>query len=189
MRLLLPGVCMLAGCIVDPFIHYERPVRAEFGMNTRHFRSDPTVPTTARVTSSPTPKDIDGSAASVALRFMMRMRWTTYMGAEAEAGTFLGREGSNLAGAYAVFGATAPFRPGTIAAEIAGGWRGMRDRVGVPDHDVTIIEPRVRGELWLGDQFTLGATAGAELTSQHSWMAGIYLGVHSHTRDLPTPNR
>jgi hypothetical protein len=176
---------MLAGCPIDRFNHYDRPAHAEIGVNSRHFHSDPTASTARAV--HPEPKDVNGDAASLSFRFTMRTRWATYVGAEAEAGTFLGHPGSNLAGAYAVVGATAPFRPGTLAAELTGGWRGMRDSVDADDHDVTVIEPRVRGELWLSDKITIGAAAGAELTSQHAWMAGIYVGVHSHPRGIPAP--
>jgi hypothetical protein len=65
----------------------------------------------------------------------------------------------------------------------------MRDSVEAPDHDVGVLEPRVRGELWLAPQLTLGAAAGAEISGQHAWMAGIYLGVHSHSYGRARPNR
>jgi hypothetical protein len=38
----------------------------------------------------------------------------------------------------------------------------------------------VRGQLWVSPQLTLGAAAGATLVGDRSWMAGVYLGVHSN---------
>lgn len=102
------------------------------------------------------------------------------MGGEAETGRFAGQDGSNIAGGYAVAGARAPLRLGALSAELAGGWRSLRDSIDAPDHSMYILEPRVRGELWLNPQLTLGAAAGAEVGGQHAWMAGVYIGVHSH---------
>jgi hypothetical protein len=182
------GLCVLAGCPIDRFNRYDRPARAEVGLNSHHYASDPSMVATRETTSESDP-ELDGTAAAVAFRFTMRTRWNTYTGAEVEAGTF-SHPGSNFAGAYGVFGANAPLTlRGNISAELAAGWRGMRHSVEARDHSVGILEPRVRGELWLSPQVTLGAAIGAELSAQHPWMAGFYFGFHSHSFNADTPNR
>ena len=190
MGLAAVSLCSLTGCPIDRFSRYDRPAHAEMGFNTRHFPSDPTKSSTARETpGAMTTSDVAGTSMSIDFRFTMRTRWSTYMGVEAEAGAFAGEAGSNLAGAYGVFGAAIPRRHLTLSPELAIGWRGMRAGVEADDHDVTVLEPRVRGELWLSPVITLGAAAGAEVTGEHAWMAGIYLGVHSHNYGRDTPRR
>jgi hypothetical protein len=166
---------------MDSYTRYDRPAHAEIGLNTRHFASTTPSGVAARTTTPPTnDMDVNGAATSVSFRFTMRTPFSTYMGGEAETGRFAGVEGSNIAGGYAVAGARAPIRLGSLSAELAGGWRSLRDSIDGPDHSFYILEPRVRGEMWLNPQLTLGAAAGAEVGGQHAWMAGIYIGVHSH---------
>jgi hypothetical protein len=43
-----------------------------------------------------------------------------------------------------------------------------------------ILEPRVRAQLWIAEQWTLGGAIGARIGTQGEWMGGLYLGVHSH---------
>ena len=175
------SLAVLAGCPLDNFTRYDRPAHAEFGVNTRHFSSSTPQGVAARTTTPPAnDMDVNGAATSLSFRFTMRTRWSTYMGGEAEAGRFAGQDGSNIAGGYAVAGARAPLRLGSLSAELTGGWRSVRDGIDSPDHSMYVLEPRVRGELWLNPQFTLGAAAGAEVGGQHAWMAGVYIGVHSH---------
>lgn len=174
------SLCSLTGCPIDRFNHYDRPAHAELGFNTRHFPSDPTKTSTARQTTETPMDSVAGTAMSIDMRFTMQTRWSTYTGLEVEAGAFAGEAGSNLAGAYGVFGAAIPRHRLTLSPELTVGWRGMRASVDGADRDVTVIEPRVRGELWLSRQITFGAAAGAELTGEHAWMAGIFFGVHSH---------
>jgi hypothetical protein len=181
------ALCVLAGCPIDRFNRYDRPARLDVGFNSHHYAADPTTVAT-RDTMPESEPEIDGTAAAVAFRFTMRTRWNTYTGAEVEAGTFT-HPGSNFAGAYGVFGGKAPLSlRANISAELAAGWRGMRNSVDVPDHSVGILEPRVRGELWLSPQVTLGAAIGAELSAQHPWMAGLYVGFHSHSFNADTPS-
>jgi hypothetical protein len=182
------ALAALAGCPIDRFNHYDRPAHAEIGLNTRHFAGDPTA-VAERTTTPPENPTVDGTAASVSFRFTMKMRWNAWAGGEAEAGAFTSRSGSNLAGGYGVIGGGAPFRLGTFGAELAAGWRSVRESVEAPDVARAVLEPRVRGELWLSPQITLGSAVGADLTGQHAWMAGVYVGVHSHSYGRDTPNR
>jgi hypothetical protein len=181
------ALAVLAGCPLDTLNHYERPAHAEIGLNTRHFAGDPTA-VAERTTTSPEDSSVDGTAASVSFRFTMRMRWNTYAGGEAEAGAFASRSGSNLAAGYGVIGGRAPFRLGTFGAELATGWRSVRDSVEAPDVSRAVLEPRVRGEIFLSPQITLGGAIGADLT-ERAWMAGLYVGVHSHSYGRDTPSR
>ncbi|HUS30498.1 MAG TPA: hypothetical protein VMZ53_18440 [Kofleriaceae bacterium] len=185
---LLAASVLLAGCPIDRFDHIERPARFEVGLNSRHYSADPTTTAARELTPPAGNHDIDGTATSASFRFTMRSRWNTYMGAEAEAGTFA-RPGSNLAGGYGVIGASAPLHRLTLSTELAAGWRGLRDDVQDDDTNVGVLEPRVRGEMWLSPQVTFGATAGADLVGQHAWMAGFYFAVHSHSFNVLSPNR
>jgi hypothetical protein len=186
--LLASALALLAGCPIDTFNRYDRPARTELGFNMHHYAASPSTVATREV-SPEMETTTDGTAATVAFRFTMKTRWNTYTGAEAEAGTF-SHAGSNFAGAYAVFGASAPLSlRGNISAELAGGWRATRESVDARDRSVGILEPRVRGELWLSPQVTLGGVMGAELSPEHPWMAGLYLGIHSHSFNARTPNR
>src|SRR4051812_6821918 len=168
----LVALATLAGCPLDQLHNYDRPAHYEVGLNTRHYSAsaDPVV---AR-TTSPQPQDnsLHGDATSVAFRFTMKTRSSTYTGVEAEAGSFSHADGSNLAGGYGVFGARSMNRFGSLSAELVGGWRSARESLNAQDHASGVFEPRVRGELFLSPIFTLGAAAGAELGGDGSWMAG-----------------
>ena len=182
--LLLAISCALAGCALDALHHYDRPAFAEIGLNSRHFASSPVSASDtglAARTTSPEASTTGGNAATMSFRFRMHAKWNTYAGAEAEAGYFMGRSGSSYSGLYGVFGALAPFSSGALAAELTTGWRKVRDSVESADQSSLALEPRVRGELWFGEQYSLGAMAGASL-AEHAWTAGIYIGISSHTR-------
>jgi hypothetical protein len=42
-----------------------------------------------------------------------------------------------------------------------------------------VAEARARGELWISPWLTAGVTIGTSVIEQHTWMGGLYLGVHS----------
>ncbi|HSS02352.1 MAG TPA: hypothetical protein VLM79_35075 [Kofleriaceae bacterium] len=42
-----------------------------------------------------------------------------------------------------------------------------------------VAEARARGELWLSPWLTAGVTVGTSVLEQHTWMGGVYLGVHT----------
>ena len=175
------GICTV-GCALDPV--RDRPARLQLGMNARSFASssetgEPIAKRTTEPTSLATGEHegVTGSA-----QFTMATPLHTYAGGELEAGGFAS-SGSNIAGAYAVVGAEAPLRIGSIAAELAGGWRSLRYGTGEDDVNALVVEPRVRGNVWLSSQFTFGAALGVALGEHDAWMAGVYLGVHSHAFD------
>lgn len=181
--LLVVVMCGTSACVVDRWHNYERPARFETAVNARHVaavhpdRPDAVGRARGEI-STPEANETGGNGVSVAARFTMRTRWHTYLGVEAEAGA-LAREGSNIAGGYGVAGTRRPFGFGALSAEVAAGWRGVRDALGEPDRSDYILEPRIRGEMWLGRQVSLGATAGAEVGTQGGWVAGVYVGIHS----------
>jgi hypothetical protein len=43
-----------------------------------------------------------------------------------------------------------------------------------------VLELRARASTWLTPFLSLGATAGASVIDRGDWMAGLYLGVHTH---------
>lgn len=179
---------MASGCLLDSQAG-RRPARFHVGPNTRAM-SVPTEPapdaasSTGGVAKSSTSTGSDEqelSATSIAMQFTMATSYALYAGIEAETGR-LDVRGSNLAGAYAVVGLEQPLGFGSVGAELAAGWQGVRYHFGDEDHDTLVAEPRLRGQLWIAEQWTLGATLGARLAGglNDGWMAGAYLGVHSH---------
>jgi len=85
-----------------------------------------------------------------------------------------------------VHGAT---HAGGLGVELAGGMRAVSYSFQSNYHDceqttsitafAPIAEARVRGELWLSPWLTAGATVGTSVLEKHSWMGGVYLGVHT----------
>jgi len=159
----------------------ERPCQMEVGVNTRHW--SPAEDNSRVAFRSMDPPDVStgaNTAVSTSIRFTGKTRYNTFLGAEGEAGSLVGRPGSNLAGAYAVAGARADLGRLRVAAELVAGRRWVRYALdGTRDAAAMIAEPRVRGELWVSPRWTLGAAVGATLSERSVWMAGIYLGVHS----------
>jgi hypothetical protein len=176
---------LASGCLFDRSIGY-RPARFNAGPTVRAFNvpvapSDGAPTTTAsRTIDEPDATQTDRlSAASVGLQFVMQTALHTYMGGEIEAGR-LEAEGSNFSGAYWVIGGEHAGKLGSIGAELASGWRGIKPGYGADTENELVFEPRVRGQLWIAEQWTIGAAAGARLGGGGDWMAGVYLGVHSH---------
>lgn len=179
---------MASGCLLDPHVGH-RPARFHVGPNTRAV-SVPTVPEpdSAQPTGGATrgstvtgPDEQQLSATSVAMQFTMATSYPFYTGIEVETGR-LDQPGSNFAAAFAVVGLEQRLGFGAVGAELAAGWQGLRYDRGDQEHDTLVAEPRVRGLLWIAEQWTLGATLGARLAGGRNddWMAGAYLGVHSH---------
>jgi hypothetical protein len=177
---------LATGCLLDRSLG-TRPARFHVGPNTRSLvvpitQSPGAPPSTTFSSTSPAPEKFDTRLAAVTavFQFTMSMRGL-YLGGEAETGQLEAR-GSNFAGAYGIAGIEHSGGLGSLGVELASGWRGLRFDLGDDDHDSFVVEPRVRGQLWIGDQFTLGAAAGAVLGERGDWMAGVYLGIHSHDR-------
>ncbi|MBA3821345.1 MAG: hypothetical protein H0X17_20850 [Deltaproteobacteria bacterium] len=138
----------------------------------------PTGDVALRGATSPDVTAIDQDARTVAAQFTMSTRYHAYGGFELETGV-LEERGSSFGGAYGVLGAEHVTPAGSIGAELVAGWRGIRAASGETDVNDTIVEPRVRAQLRLGSQVTLGAVAGATLGELGSWMAGLNVGFHS----------
>lgn len=182
----LAGV-MGSGCLLDPHAGH-RPARFHIGPNTRAL-SVPTAPApdarpaggAPRSATSPEPGVQQLSATAVAMQFTMATAYPLYTGIELETGR-LDLPSSNFAAAYAVVGLDQDLGFGAIGAELASGWQSVRYHSGDAEHETLVAEPRLRGQLWIAEQWTLGATLGVRLAGDRDddWMAGAYLGVHSH---------
>lgn len=177
---------VLGGCVLDPYRH-TRPARLEIGANTRGFSAAPAAarsPDVAAIESAGAsggggePARQQFAAVSGSVQFTMGMAHRTYLGGELEAGA-LDERGSNLAAGYGVFGVEQPVQAGTLGVELAGGYRSIRHNLDDGADGHAVLEPRLRGQLWLGAQVTLGAIAGASIGDGLGWVAGIQLGVHS----------
>jgi hypothetical protein len=123
------------------------------------------------------PRHSSHGAGTGDLQFTVAYR-KILVGLELEEGR-LGTDGSNYAGAYSIIGFEHNMRAAAIGVELASGWRGIRYHGDSDDVSAFVAEPRVRGQLRLGDQVTLGAVVGSTLGELGSWMAGAYLGFHS----------
>jgi hypothetical protein len=163
-------------CAFDPY-RAHRPARLLLGTNARDLAgSDDRI---AARTASPTAAEaVAHSAQTVSAQFTMATTHRLYGGFELEAGR-LDSRGSNFAGAYAVVGAEHAWSAGSIGAELVGGWRALRDGLEADDVSSLVAEPRVRGQLQVSPQLTLGAVVGSTFAERGSWLAGLYLGVHS----------
>jgi hypothetical protein len=173
-------VCAVSGCVYGH--HYDRPARLQLGVRTRQLHTPVAPPDqVAFRTTEPTSTAATESHEAVmgSAQFTMQAAGNLYLGGEVEAGT-LETPGSNAAGAYAIAGVEGKSRFGALAAEITGGWRTMRSSISTEDVDSFALEPRVRGDIWLGPQLTLGGLAGATLGENRSWMAGVFVAFHSH---------
>ena len=164
---------------------HERPMQLEVGFNTRHYAAAYAEQDVAFRGEQPDDPSLEaGNALSMSMRFTGRTRYNTYLGVEAEAGKLVTIDGSNLAGAYGVAGVRNDFGRLRIAAELVAGRRWVRYEEPLPaDLATWIAEPRVRGDLWLGSQLTLGAAVGATVGDRSVWMAGVYVGVHAFEFD------
>jgi hypothetical protein len=156
-------------------------MQLEVGLNTRHFEGADRDVAFRTGESAPQSAGFEGgTAVSSSIRFTGRTRWNTFLGVEAEAGALVGYSMSNLAGAYGIAGAHQDFSRLRLGVEVVGGRRWVRYGGGYDsDPSTWIAEPRVRADLWLGSQATIGAAAGATLSDHHVWMAGVYVGVCS----------
>lgn len=178
------GVCGSGCLLLDPNAG-KGPARFFAGPNARSVMAPgapkPNASPTTFAGSTPAPEasSTQLSAVTASFQFTMRARLGYYAGIEAEAGR-LDENGSNFGGAYAIVGGEHASSFGSIGVELASGWRGLRYGFGDEQDDRLVFEPRVRGQIWIADQWTVGGAAGALLGGGGQWMAGVYIGVHSH---------
>lgn len=156
----------------------EPPIHFELGLNTRHFTAVEASENTAFRGEADASTEAN-TAVSVGLRFTRWFPRNLYAGIEGEVGKLDAFDHSNLAAAYAVFGARNTIGFASVFVEMAAGQRSVRFGDGAEEERKLVAEPRVRGEMWLGPRVTLGAALGTTLGSRDVWMAGVYIGVHS----------
>lgn len=170
---------------------YDPPARLTVGATSRHHAATPVEPTKSyRTTTTPPEPQQEMLAATdsklVGIGFTMASGYGTYAGGEVETGALEG--GTSAAGLYGIFGVRRAMPGVNFSLEVAAGQRWLRyggfgtrsrDR---PDGEISslVAEPRVRADFWLGSRFSLGATGGLTVGEQSAWMAGFYLGIHSH---------
>jgi hypothetical protein len=187
--LALVGVLVIAttGCLWER--NGDRPARLQLGMNSRHMAV--TVPEKevggylARSTTPPDPPptstDVASSAITGSVQFTMQAYRGLYMGGEVEAGRLADHEGSNFGALYGVAGAETTSRWGSLSVEMIAGRRWLRYEMGEEDVGSFALEPRLRGQMWLSPQVTLGGLVGANAApGANGWMAGVYFGVYSN---------
>lgn len=176
----------LSGCLLDPHAGH-RPARFHVGPNSRAVavpRATPDGTTSGAARSTSPTAEVDSeqlAATTVSMQFTMQTPHAFYTGIEAETGR-LHVPLSNVAAAYGIVGLEQDVGLGSLGAEVAAGWQSIRYKSGDAEHETMVVEPRLRGQLWIAQQWTLGATLGARLDDggDNGWMAGAYLGVHSH---------
>jgi hypothetical protein len=187
--LALVGVIGIAttGCLWER--NGDRPARLQLGMNSRHLAvTPPEKPVggyVARSTTEPdpetTPSDVASSAITGSVQFTMQAYRFLYLGGEVEAGRLANHEGSNFGALYGVAGAETSGRYGSLSVEMIAGRRWLRYELGAEDEGSFALEPRLRGQLWLSPQVTLGGLVGANAApGANGWMAGVYFGVYSN---------
>lgn len=130
--------------------------------------------------------DADGETAySVVKQFVLVTTAHTQFGYEVEVSPGLG-DGHDAsarrmaAGAQLVAGIRGGLSFVELRAELAGGFRLFENAVDEP-----VLEARIRGDLWLTSQITLGAALGKSLADERDWLTAVYIAVHTAWRDLP----
>ncbi len=161
---------------------YDPPARLTVGATTRHHAATPVEDSkTFRSTTAPPKQEMIAAqeAKLVGIGFTMASGYGTYAGGEVETGVLEGA-GSSAASVYGIFGFRHAMPGVNFAAELAAGQRWLR--YGGPDGEIgsLVAEPRVRADFWINSRFSLGAAGGVTLGDQTAWMAGFFLGIHSH---------
>ncbi len=177
--------CTAGGCLWEKNLA-DRPARLQLGFNTRRVVMEPpkrdlNSGVIARTNEPGTTEAPNVSSTGVTgnAQFTMNYPRGFYMGGEVEAGP-MARSGSFFGGAYGVAGAETGSQRGSLSVELVAGRRWLRYELGAEDVASVAVEPRVRGQLWLGPQVSLGGVIGANaVPGETGWMAGIYLGIYS----------
>lgn len=183
----LVGV-VTSGCLWER--NSDRPARLQLGMNSRHLAVTPPekpiggyLARSSTTTTTPTPSasEVSSSAITGSVQFTMQAYRNLYLGGEVEVGRLPDTEGSNFGALYGVAGAETSSRWGSLSVEMIAGRRWLRYELGAEDVGSYALEPRLRGQLWLSPQVTVGGLVGANAVPHESgWMAGVYLGIYSN---------
>jgi hypothetical protein len=161
----------------------DPPARLTVGASMRQFPAiqEPDATPAAFRSSEPQPTANEGSAQTArmaAIAFTMQTPLSgVYAGGEVETGAL--DPGSSAASVYGVIGARQRFANLNLGVELVAGRRWLR----YIDHESASMfaaEPRLRADIWLDEQFSLGGAVGLTLGDQTVWMAGVFLGIHSH---------
>ena len=157
----------------------------QVGMNMRHFAG--AAPMAAARTTSGTEHPHAGG--DDALMFDERIGYPLstglYLAFDFELGNFANPESKRTADRDFVldglfsFGARGGLGPVSLGAELAGGVMQSSFPKQPTEQTDAIFEARGRAELWLAPWFTVGGAIGASLIDRGTWMAGLYLGVHT----------
>ena len=179
LRYVAVGAVVVAGCRLDP-MDARRPVRFNVAANVHRFPGPTAEASGAPRTSEQPPGATRHTAVTGTAQFSVSTRTPLFLGVEVEGGRMAESSGSNFAGGYGVIGAQSVTSRGGFAFEVATGWRTWRYELNEDNANGFIIEPRVRGHVWLSPQLSLGAVAGTTIVGEGGWVAGIYAGVHSN---------
>ena len=174
------------GCVWEKNLA-SRPARLQMGFNSRRVvgappKSEPKISGVPRTTTDPggdSTASVSSTSVTGSMQFTMGYKNGLYLGGEVEAGP-MSRQGSFFGGAYGVAGAEMQSPRGSLSVEVIAGRRWVRYELDAGDVASVAFEPRVRGQLWLGPQVSLGGVIGANaVPDEQGWMAGIYLGIYS----------
>ncbi len=177
------------GCLWERNVDH-RLTRMQLGVTSRQVSVDaPTATTTsggvARTISPPAEAPaLASSGVTGALQFTMRARRNVYFGGEVEAGPL--QQSGYFGGAYGVAGAEISSSVGTLSVELTAGRQWVRNELGADNVPRSMLEPRVRAQLPLTPQITIGGVIGASaLPDDRGWMAGIFIGMYSFEFSRP----
>ena len=184
------GVWIMAlvstGCLWERNVD-RRLTRMQVGVTSRQvgIAAPDAQPGVARTITPPaaTPALVS-SGVTGALQFTMRARRNVYLGGEVEAGPL--EQSGYFGGAYGVAGAEVSSSVGSLSVELTAGRQWVRTELGADNVPRTMLEPRVRAQLPLTPQITIGGVIGASaLPDDRGWMAGIFVGMYSFDLNRP----
>jgi hypothetical protein len=128
--------------------------------------------------------EVDGGAIAQPAAATMEMADTGVFGSPD-----LSQRRGFVVDALAAVGFRGATHAGGLGVEFAGGLRTAWYNFHSSYHDceqstsvsgfAPVAEVRARGELWLSPWLTAGATIGTSVLERHTWMGGLYLGVHT----------
>lgn len=161
----------------------------ELGVDQRHFRA--ALPSAVARSTSPVTSARDGSAYTLDERIGVGLPLGLYLALDVELGNLESADSPRTPDPQTVFGAFAAagmqqhLGPIALGAELAAGELSYSYSSDTDLHSEAALEARGRAGLWLSPWCTLGAVVGTSLITHGEWMAGITLGIHSHSYAHP----
>lgn len=163
----------------DPYVFVE------LGMNYRHFVHGGPSLLARSTTGHPAPVTTD-DALTIDERLGVGLTRHSYLALDLEFGNF-GQFDSSRAAArdvvldgLASLGLRGSLGPFTLAVEAAGGGMAYTYPTDSDYRTEAVLELRGRSDIWLAPWFTIGAAAGASVLRKGEWIAGLYVGFHTH---------